>query len=959
MLVGRFNCRESAFLAARRSEEPKPRAGPRRAAAQESFFGIEGTQKTPEDVWSQWDASLPDAETLETLDDLQLSEAWRGALLMEAVRWAARGDAEWLQRWARGALRQPTVLEGEEPPVTRPSDIVRLALQCLAELLARSREGLRRNELRALVWFFEFMPQRPMRPMPGAGKAPAPDRQLQALRSSVDDELRAMDRHPFKTVKEGVPGGDLPICVGDVLTRVHDFCDALELECPWPRDLDNHLDVLLFVNLLQAFDCTRKWKPSVRSLRATRAHQSARQLILRLPLDQDTVTQQLRKMDRSAREDRERAVGTALELAWASEDPEVEEPSSFLEPQEAEPQLSGNVPVEDNEDKVDEGSKLSDVRQRRDARVKWDVEEEEEEEAPARNTGQTNRGWRQLRTIASDGGQLGRASMYMHHIAAPWKQKFILQVAKTAGLSGRCLFGKPGRILVEGPFEIVAKYTSQIQSWPWKTCNLQGPWQVEGRAFDDFDQLASSSEFKKAAHYASPFATTCGTVVQIAQAPAFQIQDALGRQPVKQVPPKQGGSPPLSSAAVLVSEDMAIRVFSAKSRALLSTLPPPPNAKVQVLEVFLCPEWQLLILWLSSEEVAIFYVPSAPLEKSKAEEQPIPRTQAATPLLLRRFSIVEVRTQMMDKDLSKESFRCVSLYHGPLPKGDTLLHTVKVAQQVLEEDSSPASPRRQIPKQTPPTGFHPLRSIGSRWLCRARAFLCSILGRRRRQCFRHGDKDGKELTLIAGASPVLQRPSVAVQRRASLHGAAAGLRATARRAARRRRTNHWVRGSSAGGKRSLAGGSLVNAKMDSKSLRKMGLMCLLSYGFVSNVNALLLILLATYRSIVATGASPLASPVALKQFGITWAGLYVISNIVRPVRISIALAISKPFDNMEKLSCKRWMAVGLVVLLLNVVLTIAFLWGGMLFVSSITGVKVDPSQFGTLVKAGKAAHAKH
>ena len=108
-------------------------------------------------------------------------------------------------------------------------------------------------------------------------------------------------------------------------------------------------------------------------------------------------------------------MGTALELAWASEDPEVEdgarnpthgskakathtkEPSSFLEPQEAEPQLSGNVPVEDNEDKatgqfrkvlvtsafgarsgelsreVDEGSKLSDVRQRRDARVKWEA----------------------------------------------------------------------------------------------------------------------------------------------------------------------------------------------------------------------------------------------------------------------------------------------------------------------------------------------------------------------------------------------------------------------------------------------------------------------------------------------------------------------------------------------------------------------------------------------------------
>ncbi|CAE7430117.1 unnamed protein product [Symbiodinium sp. CCMP2456] len=376
----------------------------------------------------------------------------------------------------------PLDLSVPSQPHTDCSDIVRLALQCLAELLARSRQGLRRNELRALVWFFEFSTK-------------ADQSQIDALRANVHEELHAMHRRPFKAVKEGVPGGDLPICVGDVLTRVHDFCDALELECPWPRDLDNHLDVLLFVNLLQAFDCGMQWKPSIRSLSATRAHQSARQLIPQLPLDKDTGRQRFRKMDRAAREDRARAAGTALELAWASEDPEVEEP---VEPQEAESQLPGNVRVEE---KVDEGRKLSDVRQRRDARVKWDVEEEEEEEedeASARNAGQTNRGWQELRTTAGDGGQLGRASMYMHHITAPWKQKFILQVAKTAGLSGRCLFGKPGRILVEGPFEIVAKYTSQIQSWPWKMCNLQGPWQVEDRAFDGFDQVASSSEFKKA-----------------------------------------------------------------------------------------------------------------------------------------------------------------------------------------------------------------------------------------------------------------------------------------------------------------------------------------------------------------------------------------------------------------------------------------------------------------------------
>eukprot|EP00435_Cladocopium_sp_Y103_P050842 s1408_g15.t1 len=49
----------------------------------------------------------------------------------------------------------------------------------------------------------------------------------------------------------------------------------------------------------------------------------------------------------------------------------------------------------------------------------------------------------------------------------------------------------------------------------------------------------------------------------------------------------------------------------------------------------------------------------------------------------------------------------------------------------------------------------------------------------------------------------------------------------------------------------------------------------------------MLLLLATYRSILATGQSPLTSKAALKQFGITWAGLYVISNIVRPVRSSL------------------------------------------------------------------------
>ena len=114
-----------------------------------------------------------------------------------------------------------------------------------------------------------------------------------------------------------------------------------------------------------------------------------------------------------------------------------------------------------------------------------DVQEEEEEEAPARNTGQTNRGrlWAsnlssrllfplaavrkirdgkaggscaQLRAMAdnwvghpcapTERGQSQSASgmlrasqlsaeRYMHHITAPWKQKFILQAAVGSSFS--------------------------------------------------------------------------------------------------------------------------------------------------------------------------------------------------------------------------------------------------------------------------------------------------------------------------------------------------------------------------------------------------------------------------------------------------------------------------------------------------------------------------------------------
>eukprot|EP00930_Biecheleria_cincta_P014315 TRINITY_DN12372_c0_g1_i1.p1 TRINITY_DN12372_c0_g1~~TRINITY_DN12372_c0_g1_i1.p1 ORF type:complete len:1467 (-),score=297.42 TRINITY_DN12372_c0_g1_i1:54-4454(-) len=175
----------------------------------------------------------------------------------------------------------------------------------------------------------------------------------------------------------------------------------------------------------------------------------------------------------------------------------------------------------------------------------------------------------------------------------------------------------------------------------------------------DGRQSAIVSIMRFTAHLATPFATTNGSpVVQIALPPT---QEQLAK------------SSTFKNAAVLVSEDMAIRIHSMKTRQLISTLPPPPNSKVQVLDAFLCPIWQLLILWLSSEEVSIFFIPSPTTSKKDKTTN----RNASTPLLLRRFGIVEVRTRQLDKDLSHEAFHSVSLYYGPLAEGDSMLNVVQ------------------------------------------------------------------------------------------------------------------------------------------------------------------------------------------------------------------------------------------------------------------------------------------
>ena len=84
-----------------------------------------------------------------------------------------------------------------------------------------------------------------------------------------------------------------------------------------------------------------------------------------------------------------------------------------------------------------------------------------------------------------------------------------------------------------------------------------------------------------------------------------------------------------------------------------------------------------------------------------------------------------------------------------------------------------------------------------------------------------------------------------------------------------------------------------------KTLASLGTSALLSYGWVSNVSYITCVLIATASVMQTTGLSPLA-PVdgQLAKFGIVYGGLFVIQNVIRPLRFAASVAISPFFDKL-------------------------------------------------------------
>mmetsp|Transcript_30022 Transcript_30022/g.36597 ORF Transcript_30022/g.36597 Transcript_30022/m.36597 type:complete len:297 (+) Transcript_30022:58-948(+) len=129
-----------------------------------------------------------------------------------------------------------------------------------------------------------------------------------------------------------------------------------------------------------------------------------------------------------------------------------------------------------------------------------------------------------------------------------------------------------------------------------------------------------------------------------------------------------------------------------------------------------------------------------------------------------------------------------------------------------------------------------------------------------------------------------------------------------------------------------------------QKLGKMGMSALLSYGFVSNMSYAVSVSLAWYGFTKKTGLSPLA-PGQWKPFLAVYAGFYVFNNIVRPMRLAVAVGVTKYFDAVinffqTKLKCNRAVAVGLTVFMGNVVGTISAMCLGISLASAASGVPI-------------------
>lgn len=131
-------------------------------------------------------------------------------------------------------------------------------------------------------------------------------------------------------------------------------------------------------------------------------------------------------------------------------------------------------------------------------------------------------------------------------------------------------------------------------------------------------------------------------------------------------------------------------------------------------------------------------------------------------------------------------------------------------------------------------------------------------------------------------------------------------------------------------------------------LAKMGLSALLSYGFVSNMSYAITLSLSWYTHSKKTGLSPLA-PGQWKPFLAVYAGFYVFTNIIRPLRFGLSVVVARYFESFvglieRKTGLGRKASIGVVVFLANVCGTFAAMGLGVSLASGLAGVPIFPAK---------------
>lgn len=92
-----------------------------------------------------------------------------------------------------------------------------------------------------------------------------------------------------------------------------------------------------------------------------------------------------------------------------------------------------------------------------------------------------------MHSAVSSKGKVLVTGIAMHHIYCESKKAFILDRAQELKLRGFYVFGKPGRVVVEGETDSVLRYERDLRCLRWQKI------QVMGRASYDERRLVGSS----------------------------------------------------------------------------------------------------------------------------------------------------------------------------------------------------------------------------------------------------------------------------------------------------------------------------------------------------------------------------------------------------------------------------------------------------------------------------------